>query len=214
VLTDALYLDADWATPFPAGQTRPGQFTTASGRLVSADFLHGGAFRLVDAGGWTAVSLPYRGGKLAMTALLPDSGSGGCPALPARTLSGITTALAMRKPPGGLTDIALPKVSLRSSASLGSLLAGLGMGVAFSGRADFTAMSPQACCIGLVVHAATLAVAEKGTVASAATAVGIAPAAISVPPAELSFDRPYVLLVTATQTGEPLFLARVADPGV
>jgi serine protease inhibitor len=214
VLTDALYLDATWAAPFPASQTRPGRFTTASGRQVSAEFLHGGAFRSVSAGGWTGVSVPYRGGKLAMTALLPASGSGGCPALSAHTLSGITAALAMRRPPGGLTDIALPEVSLRSSASLGNLLAGLGMGVAFSDRADFTGLSPQACCIALVRHAATLAVAAKGTVGSAATAVGIAPTAISVPPAQISFDRPYVLLVTATQTGEPLFLARVADPAV
>jgi serine protease inhibitor len=214
VLTDALYLDADWAAPFPASQTRPGQFTTATGRQVRAEFLHGGAFRSVSAGGWTAVSLPYRGGKLAMTALLPDSGSGGCPALSAHTLSGIAAALAMPRTGGGLTGIALPRVSLRSSASLGNLLAGLGMGVAFSGGANFTGLSPQACCIGLVQHAATLAVAAKGTVGSAATAAGIAPTAISVPPTSLAFDRPYVLLVTDTQTGEPLLAARVADAAV
>jgi serpin B len=214
VLTDALYLDADWAAPFPASQTRPGPFTTASGQQVSAEFLHGGGFRSASEGGWTAVSLPYRGGKLAMTALLPDSGSGGCPALSAATLSRITAELAMRGRliPGGLTDIALPKVSLRSSASLGNLLAGLGMGVAFSPGADFTGLSPHACCIGLVVHAATLAVAEKGTVGSAATAIGVAPTAVSVPLSRLVFDRPYLLLVTDTRTGEPLFLARVADP--
>ena len=214
VLTDALYLDADWASPFPASQTRPGPFTTATGQQVSAEFLHGGGFRTVSGGGWTAVWLPYRGGKLAMTALLPDSGSAGCPALSPATLRGISAAFAMPRTGGGLTDIALPKVSLRSSANLGDMLAGLGMGVAFSSRADFTGLSPQACCIGLVVHAATLAVAEKGTVASAATAVGIAPTAISAPLTRIVFDRPYVLLVTDTQTGEPLFLARVADPGV
>jgi serine protease inhibitor len=214
VLTDALYLDADWAAPFPASQTRPGPFTTASGQQVSAEFLHGGAFRSVSAGGWTAVSLPYRGGKLAMTALLPDSGSGGCPALSAATLSGVTAALARPRTGGGLTDIALPKVSLRSSASLRNLLAGLGMGVAFSTSANFTGLSPQACCIGLVVHAATLAVAEKGTVGSAATAVGVVPTAVSVPLTRIVFDRPYLLLVTDTRTGEPLFLARVADPAV
>jgi serpin B len=214
VLTDARYLDANWAAPFPASQTRPGQFTTATGRQVSAEFLHGGAFRMVNAGGWTAVSLPYRGGKLAMTALLPDSGSGACPALPAHTLSGIAAAFAMPRTGGGLTGIALPKVSLRSSASLRNLLASLGMSIAFNSGADFTGLSPQACCIGLVQHAATLAVAAKGTVGSAATAVGITPTAISVPLTGIAFDRPYVLLVTDTQTGEPLFLARVADPAV
>jgi serine protease inhibitor len=218
VLTDALYLDADWASPFQASQTRPGPFTTASGRQVGAQFLHGGDFRFASLDGWTAVSLPYRGGKLTMTALLPDSGSGGCPALSAATLGSVTSALAGRashRPPGtsGLAPIALPKVSLHSSASLRNLLTSLGMGIAFTGDADFSGLSRSACCIGLVVHAATLAVGEKGTVASAATAVGVLPAAaVTVPLRQIVFDRPYLLLVTATGTGEPLFLARVADP--
>jgi serine protease inhibitor len=218
VLTDALYLNANWATPFQASQTRPGSFTTASRGQVSAQFLHGGDFRYTNSDGWTAVSLPYRGGKLTMTALLPDSGSGGCPALSAAALGSITSALTgpARDRPGTISElapIALPKVSLHSSASLRDLLTSLGMGIAFTGDADFTGLSPSACCIGLVVHAATLAVAEKGTVASAATAVGVMPAdAVAVPRGQIVFDRPYLLLVTATGTGEPLFLARVADP--
>jgi serine protease inhibitor len=219
VLTDALYLDADWAAPFQARQTQPGPFTTAAGPQVSARFLRGGDFRYANYGGWTAVSLPYRGGKLTMTALLPDSGARGCPALPAATLGTITTALGGRDRPSagttgtsGLTEIALPKVSLSSSASMQNLLTSLGMGVAFSRDADFTGLSAQACCIGKVVHAATLSVGEKGTVGSAATAVGLAPTAVSVPLQRLTFDRPYLLLVTATGTGEPLFLARVANP--
>ena len=217
VLTDALYLNAAWASPFQSSQTRPGPFTTASGQQVSAEFLHGGDFRFATLDGWTAVSLPYRGGKLTMTALLPGSGSGGCPALSAATLGSITSALTGHlsyRPAGtsGLAPIALPKVSLRSSATLNGLLARLGMGIAFSPEADFSGLSPSACCIGLVVHAATLAVAEKGTVASAATAVGLLPTAVSVPLSRIVFDRPYLLLVTATGTGEPLFLARVANP--
>jgi serine protease inhibitor len=217
VLTDALYLDADWASPFLASQTKPGPFAAASGQQVSAEFLHGGDFRFARLDGWTAVSLPYRGGKLTMTALLPDSGSGGCPALSAATLGSVTSALAgqARYAPAaasGLAPIALPKVSLHSSATLDHLLASLGMGIAFSGDADFSGLSPSACCIGLVVHAATLAVAEKGTVASAATGVGLLPTAVSVPLSRIVFDRPYLLLVTATGTREPLFLARVADP--
>ncbi len=63
------------------------------------------------------------------------------------------------------------------------VLSGLGMGVAFSPSADFTGLSKQACCIGLVEHAATLDIGEKGTVATAATAVGVeaAPGACSRP---------------------------------
>jgi serpin B len=56
-------------------------------------------------------------------------------------------------------------------------------------------------------------VTEKGTVASAATAAGIEPGAEPLPMRQVVFDRPYLMLVTDTATGEPLFLARVADPG-
>jgi len=217
VLTDALYLKADWATPFSASQTKPGTFTTAAGAQVSASFLHGNGFQSLSSGGWTAVSLPYRGGKLAMVALLPGSGSGACPAPSAAALAAITSALAAgggAGAGGGVApaDIALPKVNLRSQASLVPLLTRLGLGVAFGPAANFTGLSPQAGNIGLVGHAATLQVAEKGTTASAATAVGLTPTAMQAPLNVIVFNRPYLLLVTDTATGEPLFLARVADP--
>ncbi len=73
VLTDALYMHAAWATPFDANATSPGPFTTAAGQRVTAQFMTGGQFRAVRAGGWTAVWLPYSGGKLAMEALLPPA---------------------------------------------------------------------------------------------------------------------------------------------
>lgn len=217
VLTDALYLHAAWATPFQAAQTSPGQFTTAAGQLVTVNFLHGGEYRTAGAGGWTAVSLPYRGDKLALVALLPGAGDRACLMPGAAALGAITSRLAAAGaavPAGGVArnDIALPKVNLSSQASMKDLLSQLGMGVAFSQSADFAGLSPQACCIGLVEHAATLLVGEKGTVASAATAVGMAPTAARVQPSQIVFDRPYLLLVTDTATGEPLFLARVADP--
>jgi serine protease inhibitor len=48
-------------------------------------------------------------------------------------------------------------------------------------------------------------------VASAATAVGVATSAARIQPPQVSFDRPYLMLVTDSATGEPLFLARVAN---
>jgi serine protease inhibitor len=54
-------------------------------------------------------------------------------------------------------------------------------------------------------------VAEKGTVASAASAVGMTATAGRATPPEVAFDRPYLMLVTGTGTGEPLFIARVAN---
>ncbi len=111
-------------------------------------------------------------------------------------------------------SVSLPRVNLGDKVSMKALLSALGMGVAFTPSADFTGLSPQACCIGLVKQAATLQVGEQGTVASAATAVGMEPTAMRVQPPQVVFDRPYLMLVTASATGEPLFLARVTDPAM
>ncbi len=214
LLTDALYLHALWASPFEPAMTYPAQFTTAAGQHVQADYLHGGYFASATADGWTAVSLPYQGGRLAMIALLSSSASGSgsasCPDLPTATVAALISRLGSSG--SGNTGVALPKVSLSSAANMMNLLSTLGMGVAFSPQADFTGISPQAGSIGLILHAATLQVDEQGTVASAATAVGVGAAAAAPAPRTVVFDRPYVLLITGTATGEPLFLARVANP--
>ncbi len=210
VLTDALYLHAAWAEPFTASDTSPAPFTSAAGTRVTAQFMHGGPFRTTQADGWTAVSLPYQGGQLAMLALLPPPGAGACPTVSAGAMQGLSGGLAA--PVGGKSLIALPRVSLSSKLKMNGLLGTLGMGQAFGPGADFAGLSPQACCIGLVEHAATLRVGEKGTVASAATATGMEPTAAQAPQARIWFNRPYLLMVTDRATGEPLFLARVANP--
>jgi serpin B len=210
VLTDALYLNAAWGRPFQSSATKSQGFRTAGGREISTRFMTGGTFQRAQAAGWTAVSLPYRGDRLVMVALLPPAGAGGSCALPSTaTIASLTRALPHA---GAGTAVALPRVDLSTKADLKGLLAGLGMRVAFTSAADFGGLSAQACCIGLVEHAATLQVGEKGTVASAATGVGLMPTDAQAHPTQVVFDRPYVLLVTDTETGEPLFLARVADP--
>ena len=103
-------------------------------------------------------------------------------------------------------------MNLATHVSMKSMLTSLGMGVAFTSAADFTGLSRQACCIGLVEQAATLGIGEKGTVASAATAVGVEATAARILPPQVVFNRPYLMLVTDSTTGEPLFLARVANP--
>ena len=219
VLTSALYLDANWATPFNPNQTEPASFVLASGKSVTVPFMNGDAFPYAAANGWEAVSLPSKGGKLTMTALLPPARSGAC-ALPSQAeLAAITGALDGAGAGAATADVSLPKVNLDTSGGAGNMqpaLERLGMGLAFSQQADFTGLSREACCIGFVQQAATLQVGEKGTVGAAAAAVGMEPAmAIAVPRVlTITFNRPYLLLVSAKATGEPLFLAEVANPAV
>jgi serpin B len=206
VLTNALYLKAAWATPFNAALTQPGPFS-ASGGQVTVKYLNGEDYKIASDGGWTAAALPYRGQRLQMIALLPPRAAGNCP-LPSSTgLAAIEKDLQSSQQ---TASISLPKVNLSWSGSLKSELIALGMRTAFSGNADFSGISPQACCIGFVQHAATLDVAEKGTVASAATAVGVG---VSAALAKMvKFNRPYLMMIEDTKTGEPLMYAWVSNP--
>jgi serine protease inhibitor len=215
VLTDALYLNARWASPFQRGETTTGRFVTPAGQPVQAHYLNGAQVTSASDSGWTAASLPYRGRKLSMTALLPPAlspgtgSAGGCPDLSTATLAALTRKLS--EPGAAASPLSLPKINLRTQADLKPLLTKLGMGVAFGGRADFAPMSSQVSAIGEVEHAATLRVDTRGTVGSAATGVVMLPSAgVATPP--IVFNRPYLLLVSAAGSGEPLFLARVANP--
>jgi serpin B len=217
VLTSALYLDATWATPFDPGKTGPGPFTPAGAKPVTVKFMNGDDVPYASAGGWQAVSLPYQGGRLTSPALRPPAGSASC-ALPSQA-SLTSIARSFDGPRAGLADVSLPKVNLDTSGGVGDMkpaLERLGMGVAFGQQgANFTGLSPQACCIGFVQQAATLQVGEKGTVGAAAAAVGMvaASAMVAPPTITITFNRPYLLLITAKATGEPLFLAEVDNPG-
>ena len=211
VLTDALYLHAAWAQPFTASDTSPAPFTSAAGPRVTAA-VHARRAVPHDAGG------RVDGGVAALTGAeaghagpAAGAGRGGLPDGERGRGKG-AHGRAPAAPVGGKRLIALPRVSLSSKLKTNGLLGTLGMGQAFGPGADFAGLSPQACCIGLVEHAATLKVGEKGTVASAATATGLEPTAAQAPQARIWFNRPYLLMVTDRATGEPLFLARVANP--
>jgi serpin B len=223
VLTSALYLDAKWAAPFDPNKTENTNFTTASGATVTAAYLDGNGFSYVKSGGWTAVSLPYAGGKLTMTALLPPAGSAACtlptqPGLAAITASlraGGTGAQPGTAVPARTAAVFLPKVNLAVNGPAGDMkavLSKLGMGQAFTDAADFTGLSRKAGKLAFVQQAATLQVGEKGTVGAAAAAVGVYPASAEYTPVVVQFDRPYLMLISAKATGEPLFLAQVDNP--
>jgi serine protease inhibitor len=215
VLTSALYLEAKWAAPFYKSEITTGRFTAADGSPVRTSYLDGHDYASATADGWSAVSLPYQGSRLTMTALLPPASSAqsadGCPDLTPAVLAALTRTLTSPRNPDDAV-VELPEVSLRSQADLSVLLANLGMGVAFGAQADFAGISRQPLQIGAVLQGATLRVGPGGTVGSAATGVVMIPTALEMSPPSIDFSRPYLLLISSASTGEPLFMARVANP--
>jgi serpin B len=96
-------------------------------------------------------------------------------------------------------------------------LKGMGMPTAFSpGNADFSGMDgTRELYISDVIHQAFVEVNEKGTEAAAATAV-IMVATMALQSGELPpvfrADHPFIFIIQERESGNILFLGKVADP--
>ena len=192
VVTNAVHLKARWSVPFAF--THPAPFATPSGE-ATVDMMVGASGRYRTAGGWQAVELPYRDGTLAAVAILPPEGTDPC-AVDAATLS------ALEEAPGEHTDIALPRMTIEQKHELLGPLVALGLPTG-----PFPRLAPGG--LDRVVQKTVLRVDEEGTVAAAATGGAVA---VSAPARTTVFDRPFLFLLTDTDTRSPLFTAAVRDP--
>ena len=212
VLVNALYLKAAWSDPFHETSTTDAAFHLADGTVVQVPTMLGYVGAQVGAGeGWRSARLPYVGGTLAMTVVLPDRGR----------LADVEALVAERDwsavldaPSHERLELRLPRFTVRAAARLGELLAALGMPTAFTDDADFSGLTvDEPLKISEVLHEAFVAVDEEGTEAAAATAVVMQRAgAMPQPPVPFVVDRPFLFAIHDLASGAPLFVGRVLDP--
>ena len=205
VLTSALYLNAAWDVPFAASDTQPGPFTPATGGPVTAQFMHGYSVRAAESGGWTGVSLPYKGGRLAMLALLPPAGAGNCARPAAADLAAIAGGVQGKA--AAEVAVGFPKLSIGSNARMDAELKKLGMAPASATSPGCRGWRARSCNRRQRSGSARGALSPPRPPPS-----GSPPRRARAVTREVDFNRPYLLLVTDTRTGEPLFLAKVASP--
>lgn len=182
--------------------------------------------RYPSEGGFTALSLPYKGGTLSMVFLVPQAADG---------LSRIESRLA----DGALADwlgqlrgrdvhVFIPKFKVETEYALKEPLAGLGMTRAFipnlaGDGAQFDRMCETAdpthrLFISQVLHKAFVETSEKGTEAAAATVVLFPAAERADQPKMVPFtptfraDKPFIFLIRDQQSGAILFLGRLTNP--
>jgi serpin B len=89
----------------------------------------------------------------------------------------------------------------------------MGMGIAFTGDADFPRISDYQLHIYDVIHQAFIETKEEGTEAAAATIV-IYEGQCAHPPSPPSFnaDHSFLYIIREIQTNSIIFMGRVADP--
>lgn len=207
VLANALYFKGAWQDAFdPAATVEAAFYSTPArkARLMNAKrVLRYGEFE-----GAQVVQLPFRGGDFNLWVILP-------PATPSAWLgdgSVLGRLLAADPLSPQPVDLALPRFEISGGGDFTDIVKSLGLAQAFTSCADFSGLSDEALQLGVVVHKATMKVDEEGAVATAATAVtGVRSAAVAGP--TMRVDRPFVAVVVANATREPLVAAVVNDPG-
>jgi serpin B len=209
MLVNAIYLKAPWAVQFSEDSTDDQPFHLADGSSPAVPTMHTSQMHTAAAqrDGYTAVELPYAGGKLSMVVLVPDEGTA------LTDFEAGLTGARLQEIVGGLepstVDLNMPRWEAETQLDLAESLTPLGLRIP---GGDLSGIAPGVQ-IGGAVHAASITVDENGTEAAAATAVmGVTGAAPPDQVLTVNVDRPFLFVVQHIETGAPLFYGRIADP--
>ncbi len=211
-LMNATYFKGNWTRPFDKAQTQPQPFTAPTGTKTVAMMAQRGGYRYLETEDFQAVSLPYGKRRLSLYVFLPKAGT---------TVAELTTRLNPKNWDTWMTQfknqdgsVEIPRFKLQYDVDLKSTLTRLGMGIAFTPKADFSNLADGPSAIGSVRHKTFIDVNESGTEAAAVTSIGIVTTSARPIDAPFAFkaDRPFLCALRDNQTGAILFLGAIVNP--
>lgn len=213
-LINAIYFKGDWAQQFDKSKTTERNFIREGNSVLETDFMHiNENFGVYRGDEVEAVELPYGDNKYSMVIVKSSRGLS-----PAQVLDKLTGGTTWNDLTANLrsvkTNLWLPKFKFSFERQLKDDLTALGMGLAFSDRADFTGIQEQGnLTISEVKQKAFIEVNEEGTEAAAATSVGIT--VTSMPQIyEFDVNHPFLFIIREVSSGLILFVGQVNDPSV
>lgn len=208
-LMNALYFKGMWSDPFDKELSREDKFTNWDGSSKKTQFMNKSFenARVYSDEYVEAMSVPYGNKAFAMTIVVPRDGSS-----PEKVLAGLDAEKwAMYRDGGSFyhTEFSMPRFEEEYSAEqlCIDILQDMGMKLAFTNAANFSAMSTAPMCIDEIRHKAKIKVDEEGTEAAAVTYIGMR--LTSVGPGGKTFyfkaDRPFLYFISEQSTGAILF---------
>ncbi|WP_448268362.1 serpin family protein [Nostoc sp. DSM 114159] len=212
-LINAIYFKGNWSNQFDKKETASYPFYITSGRQKQHPMMsQEGDYKYYESEKSQAVSLPYgKDGKISFYIFLPKKNS---------NLKAFYQDLNVENWEKWMTQfnnqkgfIRLPRFKTDYEITLNDALKTLGMGEAFSNKANFSGMGKN-FAISQVKHKTFVEVNEEGTEAAAATSVGIvATSARQEPePFRMIVDRPFFCAIRDNQTGNILFMGSIIEP--
>ena len=208
ILTNAIYMNAPWKQPFDPSDTRDFPFTTADGQNIQVPtMIHSEMdIQRYDDELMSVANIPYEGNELSMSIYLPQEGVALSDIEDSLDTAYLQTIQSNQYFETALIN--LPKFEIRSKLELKDTLINLGMESMFEGGLDN--ISNENLVVSSVIHEAWIKVEEKGTEASAATAVMVE--ATSMPAEEFIVNRAFLFTIQDDITGALLFMGRVDNP--
>jgi len=216
LLMNAIYFVGNWKYPFTKELTKDHPFTLANGtkKPVKMMFQQIAGVKHYENELFQAISLPYSDNRLNMYIFLPNQNQG---------LKGFYQNLNQKNWQKWLDNfnsnelqndysevilIGLPRFRLDYEIDLIDALRALGMQIAFSDNADFSAISVPPLWIGKVQHKTFVEINEEGTTAAAVTSLGGTRGGQT----QIIIDRPFFCVIYDNQTGTILFMGSIVDP--
>ncbi|MFH7030719.1 MAG: serpin family protein [Heteroscytonema crispum UTEX LB 1556] len=212
ILINAIYFKGNWTNQFDKSQTAQYPFYLTSGTQKQHPMMsQKGDYKYYENEQFQAASLPYgKDGKIGFYVFLPKQNS----SLQAfyQNLNAENWEKWMAQFNKRQGFIRLPRFQMDYDITLNNALTALGMGEAFSDKANFSAMGKN-FKISEVKHKTFVEVNEEGTEAAAATSVGIV--TLSAPvnePFRMIVDRPFFCAIRDNRTGSLLFMGSIVEP--
>jgi serpin B len=216
LLLNAIYFLGNWKYPFAKELTKDYPFTLVNGtkKPVKMMFQQIPGLKYYENELFQAISLPYADHRLSMYVFLPN------PNLGLRgfyqNLNDINWQKWMKSFNGNelendysqLITVGLPRFKLEYGTDLVDALKALGMQIAFSQKADFSAITVPPLWIGKIQHKTFVEVDEEGTTAAAVTTIGGSRGGVT----QIIVDRPFFCVISDNQTGTILFMGSIVDP--
>jgi len=225
VLANAIYFKGAWTSPFNKQRTSFRPFHTGSGSQKNVPFMYqGGLFSSGIHRGVELLELPYgTEGEYAMLFAKPiDSSAWFYRRQPGdfadlSTLSEHMTLSLLEKFQESLSethmDIYVPRFTLKKKIDLKEELQKLGITEVFSPRdADLSPINGQKnLYVSTAKHQAFVQVDEEGTVAAAATGIGIS---MRMMRPRIQLNRPFLIYIIHKPQNAVLFAGKVVDPSL
>jgi serine protease inhibitor len=207
-LINAVYFKGAWSVGFSKEYTKERDFTLLDGsrKRVPMMMSQSDRYSYYRGDSFQAVELPYGNEKTSLYLFLPDRESSlqeFCQKLNRDSWESWMSGFRRE-----LVGVVLPRLRLEYEIKLNVVLKALGMGIAFTSRANFEKMCTGTAFIDYVAHKSFADVNEEGTEAAAVTVVKMKRGGHQT----LVFDRPFFLAIRDNVTGAILFMGLIIKP--